>query len=142
MYTRRLARPAIGDLCEQADQRDLERPRAVAVAVVAYAENINDLGRLGGRVERVAEKHVGLNVLPEHYPFVADALLGAIGHVLGSAATPEIVEEWGKAYWFLADVLIGREKQIYDEHEQAPGGWKGWRAFTGGARHQERKSGV
>ena len=137
MYKRLLARPEIRDLFNQSHQRDLEQPKALALAVLAYAQHINDLGRLGGMVERIAEKHVGLNILPEHYPFVADALLGAIGYVLGSAATPEIVEAWGKAYWFLADVLIGREKQIYDEHEQAPGGWKGWRAFTVRSRRQE-----
>ncbi|MCI2008985.1 MAG: NO-inducible flavohemoprotein [Acetobacter peroxydans] len=137
MYKRLLVRPEIRDLFNQSHQRDLEQPRALALAVLAYAQNINDLGQLGGMVERIAEKHVGLNILPEHYPFVADALLGAIGHVLGDAATPEIMDAWGKAYWFLADVLIGREKQIYDEHEQAPGGWKGWRAFKVRARRQE-----
>jgi nitric oxide dioxygenase len=61
---------------------------------------------------------------------VADALLGAIKDVLGDAATPEILAAWGEAYWFLADVLIGREKQIYDEHATAPGGWSGWREFV------------
>ncbi|GAB3591284.1 NO-inducible flavohemoprotein [Acetobacter peroxydans] len=137
MYKRLLVRPEIRDLFNESHQRDLEQPRALALAVLAYAQNINDLGRLGGMVERIAEKHVGLNILPEHYPFVADALLGAIAHVLGDAATPEIMDAWGKAYWFLADVLIGREKQIYDEHEQAPGGWKGWRAFKVRARRQE-----
>ncbi|KXV22588.1 globin domain-containing protein [Gluconobacter oxydans] len=137
MYKRLLSHPEIRDLFNLSHQRDLEQPKALALAVLAYAEHINDLGKLGGMVERIAEKHVGLNILPEHYPFVADALIGAIKHVLGDAATPEIIDAWGKAYWFLADVLIGREKQIYDEHEHAPGGWKGWREFTVRARHKE-----
>ena len=34
-------------------------------------------------MERIAQKHVALNILPEHYPHVANALLGAIGDVLG-----------------------------------------------------------
>ena len=29
-------------------------------------------------VERIAQKHVGLQILPEHYPYVGEALLGAI----------------------------------------------------------------
>jgi nitric oxide dioxygenase len=60
-------------------------------------------------VERIAHKHVGYHILAEHYPFVAKALLGAIKDVLGDAATDEILAAWGEAYWFLADILIGRE---------------------------------
>ena len=137
MYKRLLAHPQIRDLFNMSHQRDGEQPKALALAVLCYAEHIDDLGALGGMVERIAEKHVGLNILPEHYPYVAEALLGAIGQVLGDAATPEIAEAWGKAYWFLADILIGREKQIYETHEDAPGGWAGWRAFRIRSRHNE-----
>lgn len=130
MYRRLLSKPEIRDLFNMSHQKDGEQPKALALAVLAYARNINNLGALGGMVERIAEKHVGLNILPEHYPFVGEALLGAIAHVLGDAATPEIMDAWGKAYWFLADVLIGREKQIYHDHASEPGGWTGWRSFT------------
>ena len=129
MYRRLLANPDISDLFNLSHQRDGEQPRALALAVLAYARNINTLGALSGMVERIAEKHVGLNIAPQHYPYVADALLGAIAHVLGDAATPEVMEAWGKAYWFLAEILIGREGQIYEAHAAAPGGWVGWRAF-------------
>ncbi|NHN88408.1 NO-inducible flavohemoprotein [Acetobacter conturbans] len=129
MYQRLLADPEIRDLFNMSHQKDGEQPKALALAVLAYARNIDTLGNLGGMVERITQKHVGLNILPEHYPYVGKALLGAIEHVLGDAATPEIMDAWAKAYWFLADVLIGREKQIYDEHEEAPGGWTGWRTF-------------
>lgn len=137
MYRRLLAHPQIRDLFNMSHQRDGEQPKALALAVLAYAEHIDRLGALGGMVGRIAEKHVGLNILPDHYPYVAEALLGAIAHVLGGAATPEILDAWGKAYWFLADILIGREKQIYDAHEAMPGGWMGWRAFRVRARTQE-----
>ncbi|MFW7268662.1 NO-inducible flavohemoprotein [Gluconacetobacter sp. Hr-1-5] len=140
MYQRLLARPEIRDLFNLSHQRDGEQPRALALAVLAYAEHIDTLGALGGMVERIAGKHVGLNILPEHYPYVAEALLGAIAHVLGDAATPAILEAWGKAYSFLADILIGREAQIYGEHAAAPGGWTGWRAFRVRARHRETPS--
>lgn len=129
MYRRLLANPDIRDLFNMSHQKDGEQPRALALAVLAYARNIDNLGVMAGAVERIAEKHVGLNILPEHYPYVADALLGAIAHVLGDAATPEIMDAWGKAYWFLAEILIGREEQIYVSHAAAPGGWVGWRPF-------------
>ncbi|MFT9374844.1 NO-inducible flavohemoprotein [Komagataeibacter saccharivorans] len=140
MYRRLLANPAIRDLFNISHQKDGEQPRALALAVLAYARHINDPGVLGAMVERIAEKHVGLNILPEHYPYVAEALLGAIGHVLGDAATPEILDAWGKAYWFLADILIGREKEIYEAHEAAPGGWVGWRSFRVARRVRESET--
>ncbi|GAB6968632.1 NO-inducible flavohemoprotein [Komagataeibacter kakiaceti JCM 25156] len=140
MYRRLLANPDIRDLFNMSHQKDGEQPRALALAVLAYARNIDNLGALGGMVERIAEKHAGLNILPEHYPFVAEALLGAIAHVLGDAATPEILDAWGKAYWFLADILIGREKEIYQAHEAAPGGWVGWRPFRVQRRVKESET--
>lgn len=140
MYRRLLSHPQIRDLFNLSHQRDGEQPRALALAVLAYAEHIDNLGALSSMVERIAEKHVGLNIMPEHYPYVAEALLGAISHVLGDAAMPEILDAWGKAYWFLADILIGRERQIYTQHEETPGGWTGWRAFRVRTRHQETEN--
>lgn len=131
MYARMFQNEAIRDLFNQSHHGETgSQPKALAGAVLAYARNIDNLGVLTAAVERIAQKHVGLNILPEHYPFVAEALLGAIQDVLGEAATPEILGAWGEAYWFLADVLIGREQQIYAEHASAPGGWSGWRDFT------------
>jgi len=131
MYERMFQNPAIRDLFNQSHQgATAAQPKALAGAVLAYARNIDTLGVLGGAVERIAQKHVALNILPEHYPFVAEALLGAIGDVLGAAATPEILAAWGEAYWFLAELLIGREAAIYREHASQPGGWSGWRDFV------------
>ena len=44
---------------------------------------------------------------------MANALLPAIRDILGEAATEEILTAWGEAYWFLADILINREAQLY-----------------------------
>ena len=44
---------------------------------------------------------------------------------------------WGEAYALLADVLIAREKTIYEEHAAAPGGWTDWRDFTVGNTQPE-----
>ncbi|MFC7738599.1 NO-inducible flavohemoprotein [Roseomonas sp. GCM10028921] len=130
MYARMFQNESIRDLFNQSHHGETgSQPKALAAAVLAYARNIDNLGVLSAAVERIAQKHVGLNILPEHYPHVAEALLGAIKDVLGEAATPEILAAWGEAYWFLADVLIGREGQIYAEHATAPGGWSGWRDF-------------
>jgi len=131
MYERMFQNPEIRDLFNQSHHGETgSQPKALAAAIVAYARNIDNLGALASRVERIAQKHVGLNILPEHYPVVADALLGAIKDVLGDAATDDIMTAWGEAYWFLADVLIARETNIYRELAGEPGGWSGWREFT------------
>ena len=83
--------------------------KALTATVIAYTRNIDDLGVLVSRIERITQKHCGLNMLPEHYHFVAESLLGAIKEVLGEAATEEVLVTWGEAYWFLADVLMARE---------------------------------
>ena len=66
--------------------------------MLAYAEHIDALDRLGNMVERIVGKHASLEVQPEHYPIVGEYLLGAIREVLGPAATPEILDAWGAAY--------------------------------------------
>lgn len=131
MYRRLFEREDIRALFNQANQGDGgTQVHALAAAVLAYAQNIDNLGVLTSAVERIAHKHVGYHILPEHYPFVAEALLGAISEVLGEAATPDIVKAWGEAYWFLADILKGREATIREEIEQLEGGWDGWRRFV------------
>ena len=130
MYERLFRNAEIRDLFNQSHHGETgSQPKALALAVLAYARNIDNLGVLGGAVERIAQKHVALNILPEHYPHVADALLAAIGEILGDAATAEICEAWGEAYWFLAEILIGREATIYRDLASKPGGWNGWRDF-------------
>jgi nitric oxide dioxygenase len=138
MYERMFQNEEIRDLFNQSHHGETgSQPKALATAVLAYAQNIDNLGALAPAVERIAQKHVGLNILPEHYPYVAEALLGAIKDVLGDAATDEILASWGEAYWFLAHVLIGREKAIYTSLATAPGGWSGWRTFRIESKQQE-----
>ena len=140
MYKRLFKTPHIAALFNQSNQKKGSQPQALAGAVLAYAKNIDNLGALGPAVERMAQKHIGYAILPEHYPFVAEALLGAIGEVLGDAATPEIIDAWGEAYWMLADILIGREAAIREEITAQPGGWTDWRKFVIAERRDESET--
>lgn len=130
MYARMFQNPEIRDLFNQSHHGNAgSQPRALTGAILAYASNIENLAALAPAVERIAQKHVGLQILPEHYPHVAEALLGAIKAVLGDAATDDILAAWGEAYWFLANILIAREKRIYTDQIESIGGWNGWREF-------------
>ncbi len=106
------------------------QPRALAGAIHAYADNADRLESLGPMIERIAQKHVALNILPEHYPYVGQAIIGALRDVLGQAATDEVIAAWTEAYEFLADVLINREAELYEHARTTPGGWLGWREFV------------
>src|SRR3954447_15568310 len=138
MYERMFQNPDIRDLFNQSHHGETgSQPKALATAVLAYAQNIDNLSALAPAVERIAQKHVGLDIRPEHYPHVAESLLGAIKDILGDAATEEILAAWGEAYWYLAEVLIARERAIYGSLAAAPGGWNGWREFRVAAKQRE-----
>lgn len=123
------AHPELYNLFNPANQRDGAQPRSLAASVLAYAEHIEHPERLGRMVERISGKHASLEVKAEHYPIVGKYLLGAITRVLGPAATPEILDAWAGAYGQLADIMIGREKELYDEGAARPGGWRDFRPF-------------
>lgn len=123
--------PEVRPLFNQAHQASGDQPRALANGVLMYARHIDQLDQLGDLVAKIINKHVALQILPEHYPIVGTCLLRAISEVLGSEiATPEVMSAWGAAYGQLADILIGAEAAIYKEKAEAPGGWRGARAFT------------
>lgn len=123
--------PSVRPLFNQAHQQSGDQPRALANAVLMYARHIEQLEQLGGLVSQIVNKHVALNILPEHYPIVGACLLRAIREVLGpEIATDAVIEAWGAAYGQLADLLIGLEEKVYVEKETAKGGWRGTRPFT------------
>ena len=92
-----------------------DQHKKLAMAISAYAANIDNLTMLSMAVEKMASTHVLKKIKPEHYPMVGTSVLKAIKDVLGDAATDEVLEAWKEAYFFLADILIAREKELYTE---------------------------
>lgn len=121
--------PEVLTLFNPAHQATGHQQRALAGAICAYAANIDNLEALGSAVELIAQKHVSLRIKPEHYPIVGENLLASIKEVLGDVATPEVIDAWGQAYDFLADILIKREATIYSEQVNAEGGWEDFKKF-------------
>jgi len=119
------AQPELQEIFNKANQKHLEQPKALANAVIAYAENIDDLTPLGPAVELIANKHASLLVQPEQYAIVGKHLIEAIAAVLGDAVTPELASAWTRAYWALAEIFINREEQLY----QSSLGWTEWEDF-------------
>jgi nitric oxide dioxygenase len=116
--------PELLNIFNPVNQRPGGQARNLAASILAYAANIDQLDKLGGMVERIANKHGSMEVRPEHYPIVGQFLLGAISQVLGGAATPAVLDAWGAAYGMLAGIMIGREAQLY-----AVGVAEGWPGY-------------
>jgi len=119
MYRRLFVNEEVKALFDMAAQDSGEQPKRLAGAILAYAQNIDKLQNLGPAVQRMVARHIETGVKAEHYPYVAEALLPAIRDVLGDAATDEILAAWGEAYWFLAEILIGKETEAYAERAAA-----------------------
>lgn len=122
--------PEVKQFFNATHQSSGAQPKALAIALLMYAKNIEHLEKLDALVERIVQKHCALSILPEHYPIVGRNLLASMEEVLGKdVATPEVLTAWGKAYNALADVLIEAEELNYSATEEAYGGWRGWRKF-------------
>ncbi|MBD3651849.1 MAG: NO-inducible flavohemoprotein, partial [Alcanivorax sp.] len=128
--------PEVRPYFNPAHQRSGSQQRALAGAICAYAQHVDNPAALTDAVELIAQKHVSLGIRPEHYPIVGENLLASIKEVLGDAATDDIIDAWAAAYGALADIFIGREADIYQEQEQRFG-WQGFKPFVVARREPE-----
>lgn len=90
-----------------------DQHKKLAGAIAAFAGNVDRLDVLGNAVDKMATSHVATRVQPMHYPMVADALITAMGDVLGDDFNEERKDAWTEGYTFLAGILMDREQQLY-----------------------------
>ncbi len=110
--------PEVKPLFNMENQASGKQPKALAMTVLAAAENVDDLTKLMPAVEKIGKIHCDCNVQPEHYPIVGRHLLGAIKEVLGDAVSDEVLDAWAKAYNVIAEVFIDTEKKEYARRAQ------------------------
>ena len=132
--------PEVKPFFNQSNQSSGGQPRALSTAICAYAANIDNIEALRSAVELIAHKHASLQVRADQYPIIGSNLLSSIKEVMGEGATDEVISAWGEAYDFLADILIKRESQIYDQNAKIPGGWKGFRTFQIAKKEKESQN--
>ncbi len=107
--------PEVKPMFNMEKQADGRQPKALANSILLAAQNVENLEKMTDFVKKVGKTHVGLGVLPEHYPIVGACLLEAIKNVFG--ADEETLTAWGKAYEAIADFYIKIEKEIYASRE-------------------------
>lgn len=129
--------PELKNMFNMGNQQSGKQQTALAMAVLAYAENIANPSVLLPVVDRIGHKHASLDIRPEHYMIVGHHLLASIKEVLGDAATEEIIDAWGAAYQQLAELMSGHEAKLYEQQTLQPNGWTGWRPFKIGQKKAE-----
>lgn len=121
--------PELKEIFNMGNQANGRQREALANAVLAYAQHIDNPTVLIDALKGIGHKHTSLSIQPEQYNIVGLHLIASISEVLGEAATPELLEAWTIAYNELAAIMIGLEKDMYKKNEVKPGGWNGWRKF-------------
>ncbi|WP_241578296.1 NO-inducible flavohemoprotein [Rosenbergiella nectarea] len=130
-YHRMLSQvPELRETFNMGHQRDGKQAKALANAVLAYAENIDDPSVLLPVITMICQKHVSLNIQAPDYSIVGEHLLHSISEVLSVPMEDELIGAWGAAYQQLAALMIDTEKKIYARLAKEQGGWSGWREFT------------
>lgn len=121
--------PELKHVFNMGNQQNSKQQTALAMAVLAYAEHIENPSVLMHAVDHIGQKHTSLDIRPEHYAIVGQHLIASISEVLGDAASPELLDAWALAYNQLAAIMSGHEQQLYDTQTAKKGGWTGWRPF-------------
>ena len=122
--------PELKNIFNMESQNSGRQPRALAAAVLAYAEHIENPEVLAKAIERITTKHVSLNIQADQYAIVGENLLHSISEVLNVPMESDLIAAWKAAYMQLAEILIGVEKAKYQNVKAQSGGWAGWREFT------------
>jgi nitric oxide dioxygenase len=124
------AHPELRNMFNMGNQANGRQKSALANAVLAYAENIENPSVLIGVLKGIGTKHRSLNIQPDQYKIIGTHLIASIGEVVGEAATQEILDAWTIAFFQLADIMINLEKELYQENAAKAGSWNGWRKFV------------
>lgn len=121
--------PELKHVFNMGNQQNNKQQTALAMAVLAYAEHIENPGVLMPVVNGIGHKHTSLSIRPEHYIIVGNHLIASIAEVLGDVASPELLEAWTLAYQQLASLMSGHEQALYSQQTTRVGGWSGWKPF-------------
>jgi nitric oxide dioxygenase len=129
--------PEFKNIFNVGNQHSGRQQNALATAVLAYAEHIEDPSVLMPVLDRIGHKHISLDIRPEHYSIVGHHLLLSIKEVLGEAATEQIMDAWETAYNQLAGIMSAHEADLYKSQIMEHEGWTGWRPFLVREKVQE-----
>lgn len=82
-----------------------QRGRLLA-ALGHIVSHVDDGPTLTAFVQQLGRDHRRFDVRPEHYPVVGQALLYTLAQGLGPAWTPELAQQWTRAYELVSQIMI------------------------------------
>lgn len=129
--------PELLNTFNQTNQKRGIQQEALGYVVYAAGEHITNLEALAPVIRRINEKHRAIGIRPDQYPIVGETLLEAVKDVLGEAASDEILDAWGQAYGYIADLFIQAEQELYETTKSQTGGWEGYRRFIVDKKEKE-----
>ena len=75
--------------------------------LVSVFQDLGDADTARVRLEELGCSHVKYGARPEHYPLVCEALVGAMGEVMGNDWSPELEADWKEAMRQVSGIMIG-----------------------------------
>lgn len=105
--------PEVKPMFDMEKQASGEQPKALAMAILMAAKNVENLENMRNFVDKIAITHVNLGVKEEHYPIVGNCLLKAIKNLLNPSE--EVLKAWEIAYGKIAQFYIDIEKKLYEK---------------------------
>lgn len=129
--------PELKNIFNMGNQKLGKQQTALAMAVLAYAENIADPSVLMPVVNSIGHKHTSLQISPQMYDIVGDHLIHSIMEVLNLEGDHPIIGAWTVAYGQLAGLMKGHEQGIYSERAKHRYSWEGFKEFKVSAKVQE-----
>ncbi len=121
--------PELKAVFNMGNQQSGRQQQALAHAVLAYAEHIENPTVLLQAIDHIGQKHTSLQIQPEQYLVVGQHLLHSISEVLEVPIEDELIAAWKAAYFQLAEIMIEHEKKLYAHKNIKEGAWEGWRTF-------------
>src|SRR5690606_8860766 len=98
-----------------------QRDRLVG-ALGHIVSNVDKIDKLVPFLQQLGRDHRKFAVVAEHYPAVGRALLATLEHFLGDRWTPELAQNWTKAYGLVAQVM---SDAAADASKTTPPWWEG-----------------
>jgi methyl-accepting chemotaxis protein len=86
---------------------DLRRQRAMLLqALILVRRSLRDLDALVPVLHRLGARHVAYGARPEHYPVVAEVLIGAMAELAGDAWSERYALAWERALAVVAGAML------------------------------------
>ena len=104
--------PELRDMFNQPNHKQGLQSTALAMAVLAAAQHIEDLSPIVPVVMPVAHKHCALQVKPEHYPIVGENLLATIAELTGLSMDDPVIKAWEKLMAKLQMLYRNRKRHL------------------------------